>query len=469
MKRQLVFFTSLYWIAISSVFAQDETQLAKLTRLTKSESKSERVTGFESIWKYWKQQGTGYSGFSDTPVEPSQPEIRKRDISDHELSSIAKLIKSGIEDSEPEVRKAAAIALASAPRSNDSVLASITAGIKSEDSTVNWYVMQQKTKAWPEIDIVINYLIQDLSDSDFNKHYSAGDLLRRYGEDARPYSKRIAEAIFDGKDEKDRNLKLFVLCDIGLADDAVATLLANASKLTEEQSGIVAMSLLENTNALRSLSDRRPELAQALERHSARLFPFLCKHQNRDHETRKWLASQTSLPANIMGMLGEPRFVKEIKKLEASASLHRQSFLAACRRACGDKSETVVEVTSQKPVEFRPESAWPNADESRRSKTSFGHGDGFTPVMVTGEIRGRDGSHPKDVRFFRTNDSMLLGTKQNIHEPLMYDATNGRFFNHRICSLQYWKRSGGTWSLSDWKRTNQSRSDRFQTSCVAVF
>jgi hypothetical protein len=47
--------------------------------------------------------------------------------------------------------------------------------------------------------------------------------------------------------------------------------------------------------------------------------------------------------------------------------------------------------------------------------------------MVTGEIRGKDGTHPKLVHFFKTNDSMLLGSKQNHQQPLIYDSTNGRF------------------------------------------
>ncbi|MCA9225537.1 MAG: hypothetical protein KDA47_07990, partial [Planctomycetales bacterium] len=66
-------------------------------------------------------------------------------------------------------------------------------------------------------------------------------------------------------------------------------------------------------------------------------------------------------------------------------------------------------------------------DDSRRDKTTLLHGDGITSVMVTGEIRGADGSHPRTVRFYRTNDSMLLGSKQDRHAPLLYDFQSGRF------------------------------------------
>jgi len=100
-----------------------------------------------------------------------------------------------------------------------------------------------------------------------------------------------------------------------------------------------------------------------LEKHTARLFPFLCKHQHEPHKTRDWLASSESLPANIMGMLGNRRFIEEIAKLEPSSSNHEKAFLSACKRACGAKADFVVVIDSKRPVEFRPASAWPNVDK----------------------------------------------------------------------------------------------------------
>ncbi len=338
MEKQLIPFIAVLVISILTACSQD-LQLAKFIQLTKSELKSERVAGYESIGEYWKESESEPGGFSDTAVEESNTRVRKHVLSDEELDSIANSIERGVEDNDPDVRKAAAIALIYAPRSSDAVLAAILAGIKSRDSTVNWYVMQQKTGVWPRIDLTIDYLINDLSDADFNKHYPASDLLRYYGDQARPYSKRIVQAIFDGNDtESDRTLKMYALCDIVLTKDAAETLAAKAKDVTKEQAGIVAMALLYFPDELRSLSVQHPSLAESLEDHSARLFPFLCRHQSKDNPTRTWLASQESLPPNIMGMLGESRFVKEIEKLEATANKHDRTFLAACRRACGAKS-----------------------------------------------------------------------------------------------------------------------------------
>ena len=128
-----------------------------------------------------------------------------------------------------------------------------------------------------------------------------------------------------------------------------------------------------------------------------------------------------------MGMLGEPRFIEQITKLESNSNSHEKTFLAACKRACGAKAGLVIEVDSKHAVKFRPASAWPNTDDTRLSKTVAGHGDGSVSVMVTGEIRGAEGSHPKTVAFYRMNDAMLLGTKQDYSEPLLYDHQSGRF------------------------------------------
>lgn len=426
MKKLCLVFGILLTVGTTGV-AQDDASLLPLIEKTKSASKSERAAGFETLKEYWKESQEISAEFSDTPIKTTEPKPQQRQITDKNLDRIATALEAGIRDTEADVRKAAAIALVHAPRSSDAVQSAILAGIKSDDSTVNWYVMQQKTKVWPKFELMIDSLIHDLSSSDFSKYYAAERLLRHDAKQTRPYSKRIAEAIFKGEPDKERSSKLYVLCDIEINEGAVETLLSQAGRLTNEESAITAIALLDYPEALKSLSAHHPKLVQALEGHDARLYPFLCEHQDDSHKTWEWLASAESLPANIMAMLREPRFVKDIVKLEANAGSHRKTFLAACKRACGDKADLVIDVDAKHPVKFRPASAWPNSDTRRQSKTSFGHGDGLTRVMVTGEIRGQDGTHPQRVGFYRTNDAMLLGTKQDDAEPVLYDKQTGRF------------------------------------------
>jgi hypothetical protein len=423
-----VFLVIGFWFVVSlTSLAQDDLQLEDLIKKTKSEKMPERVLGFEAIASYWDRRPHITASFSDTPTEDKVPQPQKPEITDANLDKIAEAIKRGVNDSSEEVRKAAAIAMCYAPRSSDAVQAALLVCIKSDDATVNWYARQQRTEVWPKVELVIEDLIEDLSSQDFSKYDSASDLLQHYGEGARQYSDRIAQVIFKGENDEDRALKFYVFCDIGLTEDAIRTLTNRAGELSEEESAIVALAMLEQPDALRLLKAQHPNLIRSIVKHNHRLFEFLCKHQHEPHETRDWLISEGSLTPNIMGMLREPRFIEEITKLEANASNHEKTFLHACKRACGAKADLIIDVDSKHPVEFRPASAWPNIDNRRLSQTVSGHGDGLTFAMVTGEIRGADGSHPKTVSFYRTNDAMLLGTKMNYSMPLLYAPEKGRF------------------------------------------
>jgi hypothetical protein len=432
MKKYLIVVGLLIVVGFWIGFAATESMLAdseldQLIKQTQSEETSDRVNGFKTIASYWDRRQSGSAGFSDLPTDAIAPNTPKPPISDTILNRIAAAIERGVNDSDSEVREAATIALISAPRSSDAVQSAILAGIKSDDSTVNWYVKQQRTGVWPKVDLVIENLIEQLSSPDVSKHDSASDLLREYSERARPYSERIVEAILNGDNHEYRYRTMYMLREIGLTEDAIKKLMTRVDQLTEEESVIVALSLLEYPDALQVLQTKHPNLIQSLERHGSELFLFLCKHQYEQNKTRAWLSSADSLPANIMGMLGETRFIEAISKLETLSSIYERSFLAACKRACGAKADLVIDVDASKPVKFRPASAWPNTDNSRSSKKVSGHSDGYVEVMVTGEIRGADGTHPKEVRFNRTNDAMLMGTNQDHSEPVMYDPRNGRF------------------------------------------
>lgn len=427
MKKHLIDIGCWVVIGFSIAFATatfflDDSTLDPLIKKTESEAASDRVLGFQAIARYWSRHQNASAGFMDIMTATTAT-----NISDVNLDKIAEAIERGVNDVDSEVRKAAAIALANAPRSSDALQSAILACIKSDDSSVNWYVKQQQTQVWPKVDLVIGKLIDQLSSPDGSKHDSACDLLREYGEQARPYSERIVEAILNGGNHNDRFGKLYMLCDIGLTENAMRKLMNGVNQFNEEESVIVAISLLEYPEALQLLQGKYPKLVQPLGDYGAKLFQFLCKHQYEPNKTRELLASEESLPANMMGILREPRFIEAITKLETNSSHHERTFLAACKRACGAKANLVIDVDSNNPVKFRPASAWPNSDNTRRSKTASGHGDGFVEVMVTGEIRAVDGTHPKEVRFYRTNDAMLLGTSRNDNEPLMYDHRSGRF------------------------------------------
>ncbi|HBJ38192.1 MAG TPA: hypothetical protein DDZ51_26245, partial [Planctomycetaceae bacterium] len=302
--------TVVVWLACTIITtAEDSLPLPQLIAKTDSEAMSDRVFGFKSLARFWNRQPDTLADFSDVSIDPVTPKTNKPPITDLDLDKIARAIQRGIGDPELEVRKNAAIALTNAPRSSDAVQAAALAGINSGDPTVNWYVSQQRTNVWPSIDLVIERLIENLSSQEFNQHDSASRLLRIYGDRARPYSKRVVETILKDGIHKYRYSKLYVLYDIGLTEEAAKALVNRADELSVDESAIAALALLEHPDALKLLQAKHPSLVQSLEKHTARLFPFLCRYQHQPHKTRDWLAASQSLPANIMGMLGDRRFI----------------------------------------------------------------------------------------------------------------------------------------------------------------
>lgn len=413
-------------VFVACAKAQPPADLPGIIARANSVDPSDQIDAFEQLAKYWdRREHLAPAGFSDTPVAvgslgPAEP------ISDQQLDAIAVAIKVGITDANAGVRKAAAIAICSAPRSSETVFSLIKAGLESDDATVVWYTSQQASRTPPEFTSVIEVLIANLASDDFMKSFLFAELIGNYGSKARPYAKQIVD-IAVATVPKERYSRLYVLYDIGLTDEAADALAEAAIKFSDRNLAIAAICLLDFPGKLKSIHASCPELIASLEVQHTRLFPFLCKHQFEANLTRDWLKSVKNLPPNIMGMLGEPRFITEVEKHEADASEHRKTFLNACKRACGANPEVIIEVDSSHPVEFRPASALPMSDKRRIGKDATGHSDGATFVMVTGEIKRSDGALPKSIQFFRTNDGMLMGTKRNTSEPVLYNPKNGRF------------------------------------------
>jgi hypothetical protein len=346
-------------------------------------------------------------------------------LSDDCVDQIAKAIQKGLVDKDPKVREATAIAICSAPRSRPDVIAAITIGLNSDDATVTWYVAQQAVNDLPPIGNVIESLIRKLGSDDFNNHRSASDVLCAYATKATPYADLIVNAVLHSK--TDRKVKMYVLCDIGIPSAAAERLAGAAAEFTPDELGVAAVCLLEYPILLKRIEAQRPETFSGLQNEMPRLYSFLCKHQSADNETRSWLAAHDKLLPATMGSLREERFIKRITEAEASATEHERTFLSACKRACGADPGERISIDADHPVEFRPKSAWPEIDRRRMSSSGDEHGDGTTFVMLTGEVRGPDGSHPDSIAFFRLNDGMLLGTKKNSPVDVLYDAPKGRF------------------------------------------
>lgn len=422
------FVIPLCFVLQTSCEAQIEIEdgLSEALALVASSNASDRVSGFEKLGKIWNANVDSLSsGFSDTPVERDPMSEGKPELPDDSVDRIAKVIQRALADDNPKVRESAAIAICSAPRPRPEVISAITKGLNSDDTNVIWYVSQQAVKNLPPIETVIQSLIQKLDSDEFNSFGPASDVLKAYGVRARPYANQIVDVVL--KSTTYRSLKLYVLFDIGLEGTAAEKLADAAADFTRDELGIAAVCLLDHFQLLTRVESLCPETIPALQEQMPRLYAYLCKHQLAANETRSWLARSDKLLPVTMGLMREERFVNKIAKEEISANSYEKILLAACKRACGANPAEQIKVDADHPVEFRPRSAWPKSDARRLSKTSNGHGDGVTFVMLTGEVRSDDGTHPASIEFFRINDEMLLGTKENNRQDVLYDSSTGRF------------------------------------------
>ncbi|PYK12531.1 MAG: hypothetical protein DME65_03860, partial [Verrucomicrobia bacterium] len=142
---------------------------------------------------------------------------------------------------------------------------------------------------------------------------------------------------------------------------------------------------------------------------------------------KELLYQNEQLPLPIMAELGDPRFLPLIERRTKAASHHEKTQLAACARACGAAADRLVIIDESRPGDFKPKSAWPAVNPARMSPTANGHGDGFTEVIITGQILRADGAPATAPKFYRVNDAMLLGQRIREEESIIFDSKSGRF------------------------------------------
>jgi HEAT repeat protein len=194
------------------------------------------------------------------------------------------------------------------------------------------------------------------------------------------------------------------------------------------------------------VSTLEPMVFQVLVRHPQVAMDYLKRHpalpSRLETDTASWLLRQTDkkyealkralfqrddLPLHVMLRTRDPRYIPVIKQRMQEAERNDRVYLAACARFLGEKPERVVKISETDPGDFLPASAWPAFDPKRMSPTVWGHRDGSAPVVVAGRLLMPDGSPAVEPRFYRANDSMLLGEQRRDPVALEYDPRTGRF------------------------------------------
>jgi HEAT repeat protein len=185
--------------------------------------------------------------------------------------------------------------------------------------------------------------------------------------------------------------------------------------------------MLEYPDAAAEFLKRNPQAVDVAGVDRDRVIDALRSRDPRYKPVQELLYQSEQLPLEIIATLGEPQFLPMLERRHKVASKHAQAQLAACMRACGRPAKKVISISDSKPGDFKPASAWPGTDKKRRAENSHGHGDGFTPIIITGRILLPNGKPAQDPKVYRVNDSFLLGERKPEEEPLVYDPKTGRF------------------------------------------
>jgi HEAT repeat protein len=216
----------------------------------------------------------------------------------------------------------------------------------------------------------------------------------------------------------------YAIREIGIdraAAEAIGTL-----KLSEHGSWLF-LPLCEYPDVAVEFLDRNPEVVDVPVRDEEALVGLMRDPDPRFAPLQKLLYENEHLPLTIIAPLGERRFLPLLERKRKTADPYMQTKLEACSRACGAPAGRVVAIDASHPGDFKPKSAWPDTDPDRMAPEMRMHGDGITHVIITGHILREGGAPAAAPKFYRVNDSMLMGERIREEVPITFDAETSRF------------------------------------------
>jgi len=381
-----------------------------------------RCHALNRLGSYWSVKRVRPTGFSDLPIEVKQPNLELTPMA--EVEAIAMVLPSALIHESEAVRNAAASCLCRAPVQCPGVDAAVAVALNSRDRTVLWYLQQLKIQGyqWPDPEPFVHNLIEHLKLKD---PYAATDLIQKFGEKFTPHTYTVVENLSEIP-QQNRWLVFLTLANVGLSSEAADLLMTRVDDESLEAKSSAFVALLKFPSMAAQFLRQHRGIGMHLEALQIRVGEALVSHSSDLEPLRQELIATPDIGPVILALVGSSKAIPELTRQLEAADEHRKALIRACLRACGGELGVVVHLSKEKPVDFKPRSAWPGHD-SRRTSNKAGHGDGMAVIIVTGEIKCADGSHPAEIRFFRTNDEMLMGEGCHDAIPLKYDQATGRF------------------------------------------
>lgn len=393
------------------------------TRLLKDPERKVRIVAARVLAERFSPPQVPRRLFADVPEEREEPKAEV--FADATVDEAAGALMEALRDEDVEVLKEVAIAASCLPKLTPKVEALLLAGTIHKDRNVRWYVLQAVGKWTPDAKRFVPVLMEKIVEGgdDHDWYLSA---LGSYGRAAQPVLPSLMRLLEDAT-RKHRSDMVYAMIGIGIDEASAKGLAAGTIELEKDLLAPVFLALCSQPRHLEEFVERNPGFGTELHAIYLRsIFAKLCDPAKDTRELRRALGKVKAPPPLLMGILREERFLPELMEHQFRADAHSKTLIEACARACGQKPQRVVRLSEGDDGGFRPASAWPNTDP-KREQPQAGHGDGFTPVLVTGKLRYADKSVPQNVRFFATNDRMLMGARRKSPQAIMYDQKTGDF------------------------------------------
>jgi HEAT repeat protein len=289
---------------------------------------------------------------------------------------------------------------------------------QDEDRTVVWHAVQAIGSVHAAPARSVPTLISFLNHPDPTIASNAVDALVEFGEEAKPALPSLIALL--GSEKKSLGVG-HAIFGIGV-DRAVADAISKTT-VNERDANWLLSPLYEYPEAAIEFLRRNPRAISG----GPELINLLRSGDPTLKALQDEIYSSEFIPVIVMATLGESRFLPLIERNRKTASTHGKALWVACAVACGATPERSVDISESQPGDFKPKSAWPGTDASRIAPTPQGHGDGVTIVIVTGRILQSNGVPAAEPKFYRVNDSMLLGRGERTQATITYDSNTGRF------------------------------------------
>ena len=291
----------------------------------------------------------------------------------------------------------------------------------NNDTTVIYHGLQAigAIQAAPEKCIPV--LVGLLDSDDFSVANEAARSLGGFGKAAQPALPALLECL-QNQGESALWSVAGAISEIGVDEQAANQL--QGMKLSMAASHLF-LPMCEYPDAALEFLRNNPQALDA--RDYPRLLEILRSSQPEYQELQAEMLASEYLPLPVIAQFGDARLLPVIERRMDEASKYMLTKLRACAIACGKPPEQTLEISESQPGDFVPPSAWPGTDSTRISEQMRGHGDGYAEVIITGQILQHDGTPASEPKFYRTNDSMLLGNSVDYEEPIIYESKTGRF------------------------------------------